>query len=229
MATVTNPIILDSTGQDIKNSIDLLTANINRTASNIPYDSNLTIKAAIDGKVSKTGDTMTGNLNIKPANTLGAISLGKGSNSSEYGVVQMYDDASHWLNIMPSSQTDNRMIFFPDKAGTVALTSDLLYPANTTIRAFGSFTVITGSFCLPHFYVPLENALMYDIEFVQMEQVATQRIATLQKSQWYLSVSNNGFYFFSDNADVRYWLTDGGQNDMNTSIFGFTFTVSPRS
>ena len=48
MATVTSPIILDSTGQDIKTSIDLLTANINRTASNIPYDSNLTIKGKID-------------------------------------------------------------------------------------------------------------------------------------------------------------------------------------
>ena len=125
MSTITDPIILDSTGQAIKNSIDLLSANINRTASNIPYDSNLTIKAAIDGKVSKSGDTMTGTLNIKPDNTLGAISLGKGSNSSEYGIVQMYDDASHWLNIMPSSQTDNRTILFPDKAGTVALTSDL--------------------------------------------------------------------------------------------------------
>lgn len=33
---------------DIKDSIDLLTANINRTASNIPYDNNLTIKGKID-------------------------------------------------------------------------------------------------------------------------------------------------------------------------------------
>lgn len=48
MATVTSPIILDSTGQDIKTSIDLLTANINRTASNIAYDNNLTIKGKID-------------------------------------------------------------------------------------------------------------------------------------------------------------------------------------
>ena len=48
MSTVTSPIILDSTGQSIKNSIDLLTANINRTASNIAYDNNLTIKGKID-------------------------------------------------------------------------------------------------------------------------------------------------------------------------------------
>ena len=177
----------------------------------------------------REGGTIEGNLNIKPSNTFGVISLGKGSNSSEYGIVQMFDDASHWLNLLPSHQTDNRNILFPDKSGTVALKSDLLYPANTTIRVFGSFTVITGSFCLPHFYVPLENALMYNIDFVQMEQVATQRTIGLLKSQWYLSVSNNGFYFFSDNADVRWWITNGGQNDMNNSIFGFTFTISPIS
>lgn len=78
-----------------------------------------------NNKVGKSGDTMTGNLDIKPNNTIGVISLGKGSNSQEYGVVQMYDDASHWLNILPSSLTDNRMILFPDKTGTAALTSDL--------------------------------------------------------------------------------------------------------
>lgn len=48
MAQITDPIMLDSTGQAIKNSIDLLSANINRTASNIPYDNNLTIKGKID-------------------------------------------------------------------------------------------------------------------------------------------------------------------------------------
>lgn len=39
---------------DLKDSIDLLTANINRTASNIPYDNNLTIKGKIDEIDAKT-------------------------------------------------------------------------------------------------------------------------------------------------------------------------------
>ena len=68
MATVTSPIILDSTGQDIKTSIDLLTANINRTASNIPYDNNLTIKGKID-------DTNTRIDNIK-FGTIASITAG---------------------------------------------------------------------------------------------------------------------------------------------------------
>ena len=85
------------------------------------------IEEVNNNKVSKSGDTMTGNLNIRPSNTLGVISVGKGSNSQEYGVVQMYDDASHWLNIMPSSQTDNRTIYLPDKTGTLATTDDNYY------------------------------------------------------------------------------------------------------
>ena len=64
MATVTSPIILDSTGQDIKTSIDLLTANINRTASNIPYDNNLTIKGKIDAIDLTEGGTVNGNLSV---------------------------------------------------------------------------------------------------------------------------------------------------------------------
>ena len=95
------------------------------TAEWVAYETGVSVKEVLDNKVSKSGDIMSGALNIKPSNTLGVISLGKGSNSSEYGVVQMYDDVSHWLNIMPSSQTDNRSIYFPNKNGTVALTSDL--------------------------------------------------------------------------------------------------------
>ena len=48
MATVTSPIILDSTGQDIVTKLNAISTNLNKTASNIPYDSNLTIKGKID-------------------------------------------------------------------------------------------------------------------------------------------------------------------------------------
>lgn len=144
MATVTNPIILDSTGQDIKNSIDLLTANINRTASNIPYDNNLTIKGKIDvidaktasdipyssgvsvkdeldSKVSKTGDTITGNLTISSG---GRSRLFLGStNNNEYGTITMYsNNSSNHLNIeAPSNLVSSALVTLPNKAGTIAL------------------------------------------------------------------------------------------------------------
>ena len=108
------------------------------SADQVSYDSNTSVKEKIDEIDLTSGGTITNALNIKPNNALGVISLGKGNNSSEYGVVQMYDDASHWLNIMPSSQTDNRAVYFPDKTGTVALTSDLNWTSLGDITSGGT-------------------------------------------------------------------------------------------
>lgn len=119
---------------DLKESIDLLTANINRTASNIPYDSNLTIKAAIDGKVSKSGDTMTGNLNVNRANTgtsnlNSVITAGNnipvGTMGSSRGMLALYGYSDKQAIIYPEDLTVDRYIAIPDKSGTMALTSDL--------------------------------------------------------------------------------------------------------
>ena len=97
-------------------------------ATDVEYDNNTTVKDAIDNKVDKSGDTMTGNLLIKPNNALGAVILGKGSNASEYGVVQMWDDSSHYLNLLPSTHMQgDRTIYLPDKTGTLALTNDITF------------------------------------------------------------------------------------------------------
>ncbi|MBO4542629.1 MAG: hypothetical protein J5725_05535 [Bacteroidales bacterium] len=48
MATITSPIILDSTGQDIVTKLNAISTNLNKTASDIPYDANLTIKGKFD-------------------------------------------------------------------------------------------------------------------------------------------------------------------------------------
>lgn len=48
MATVTSPIILDSTGQDIVTKLNTISTSLNKTASDIPYDVNQTIKGKID-------------------------------------------------------------------------------------------------------------------------------------------------------------------------------------
>lgn len=134
MATVTSPIILDSTGQDIKTSIDLLTANINRTASNIPYDNNLTIKGKIDAIDLTEGGTVNGNLSVigntlvQRNNNYGIITLGKGSNSSEFGILQLWDKNSHYANLRTLDNLgDNREFRLPNKAGTIALTDDVTF------------------------------------------------------------------------------------------------------
>lgn len=136
MSTITDPIILDSTGQAIKNSIDLLSANINRTASNIPYDSNLTIKAAIDGKVSKSGDTMTGNLYIHKANSGTSLAnseavlgnnIAEGITGNSRGVLRFYGTGTQRVSLFPSAITGERDIVIPDKSGTMALESDITF------------------------------------------------------------------------------------------------------
>lgn len=48
MATVTSPIITDDTGQDIKTAINALANAVKPDASDIPYDSNLSVKGKID-------------------------------------------------------------------------------------------------------------------------------------------------------------------------------------
>ena len=102
------------------------------------------IEEVNSNKVSKSGDIMGGNLNIWPNNILGAISLGKGSNAQEYGVVQMYDDSSHYVNLMPSSHMkSNNTIYLPDKSGTIAMTSDLdIQPLTFSAPAFSDTSKI---------------------------------------------------------------------------------------
>lgn len=68
MATITSPIILDSTGQDIVTKLNAISINLNKTASDIPYDVNSTIKGKID-------DTNTRIDNIK-FGTVASITAG---------------------------------------------------------------------------------------------------------------------------------------------------------
>ena len=68
MATITSPIILDSTGQDIVTKLNAISTNLNKTASDIPYDVNSTIKGKID-------DTNTRIDNIK-FGTIASITAG---------------------------------------------------------------------------------------------------------------------------------------------------------
>lgn len=75
------------------------------------------------GKVSKTGDTMTGNLLVDRGSSGDSNVLIGGSVSR--GVLRLYHTNGKYANIYPYGFTENRNITLPDKAGTIALTSDL--------------------------------------------------------------------------------------------------------
>ena len=62
MATVTSPIILDSTGQDIVTKLNAISTNLNKTASDIPYDANLTIKGKIDATNTRIDNIANGTI-----------------------------------------------------------------------------------------------------------------------------------------------------------------------
>ena len=141
MAQVTDPIMLDSTGQAIKNSIDLLSANINRTASNIPYDSNLTIKGKIDEIDLTEGGTITGNLNVlanivsgRENGTASAVGTSyiiagndkpSGTVGNSRGIYRCYSKSNKYVEITAIDITSDRQILLPNKAGTFALIDDI--------------------------------------------------------------------------------------------------------
>ena len=85
-------------------------------------------------KVSKSGDTMTGNLTVNRANTgttnvSSFLYLGnnipEGTAGTSRGVINLYGKGSSFVQLVAEIITSNRTIYFPDKNGTMALTSDL--------------------------------------------------------------------------------------------------------
>lgn len=95
-------------------------------STEVTYDSNNTVKQKIDAINLTAGGTITDDLNIKKSNGLGLVSIGKGSNSSEYGVLQLYDENSHFGNIRLTEDIEaNRTYRLPNKSGTLATTVDL--------------------------------------------------------------------------------------------------------
>lgn len=140
MATITKPPILDETGQAIKNSIDLLTANINRTADNIAYDSNLTIKGKIQAIDLTSGGNIIGDLQIDGQNgTTQAVgntilrignNISQGSDKNSMGQIRIYSSNDKYARIYTQTLTANRDLVIPDQGGTIATRDDFVYTYN---------------------------------------------------------------------------------------------------
>ena len=92
------------------------------TAEWVAYG-NGSVKDGLDNKVSKTGDTITGNLFVQKSSGDSNVVLG---GSSSRGVSRYYDETGHFVDVYPNTITTNRAITLPDKSGTVALTSDFI-------------------------------------------------------------------------------------------------------
>lgn len=108
--------------------------------------------------VSKTGDTMSGNLVIDRANGTtsangsSAIQLGNatpsGTVGNSRGYIELYGTGAYFARLRTGALTAQRNIDFPDKTGTVALTSDIIanvYAKSIKANSSGSAVKITPS------------------------------------------------------------------------------------
>ena len=103
--------------------------------------------ALIAERVRKSGDTMTGGLNIARTNTTtstihSTLELGNntpnGTAGCTYGRLILRSNDGYGARIMARNLTAQRDYDFPDKGGTVALTSDITTDSTNTDVAWGS-------------------------------------------------------------------------------------------
>ena len=105
----------------------------------------------ISGKVSKSGDTMTGRLNINQSTGNSGIWLGNdipnGTTGASRGLVLLYGLNQYYGQIYDGNGiTANRDYLLPDKSGTIALTSDIESYDRTTIENVTSiFDILDGA------------------------------------------------------------------------------------
>lgn len=86
---------------------------------------NGSVKDGLDNKVSKTGDTMTGDLTIDGTSS-SRLFLGNNTNDNIRGIIRMHNTNGKFVQLYPNNTSADRNIELPDKSGTVALTSDFI-------------------------------------------------------------------------------------------------------
>ena len=123
----------------------------------------------LKGKVDKSGDTMSGNLTVDRRNgtTLAtawsAVVLGNnkpsGTDKNSFGVVRLYGENQAFTDIYaPDTTSQNRDITFPNKNGTVALTSDI--PTQNKIASYVSLSSTSSS---NKYTVPSDGYIYVDV------------------------------------------------------------------
>lgn len=118
---------------------DTIVIGTNCEVSDTLVEQNDALSARIDTKVSKSGDTMSGNLIIDQANgttsTAGssAIKIGNatptGTAGNSYGIIHLCSNTAYRANITAPNFTADRNINMPNGTGTLALKEDFAWTA----------------------------------------------------------------------------------------------------
>lgn len=197
------------------------------TAEWVAYG-NGSVKDGLDNKVSKTGDTITGNLFVRKSS--GDSNVVLGGNSSR-GVSRYYDETGHFVDVYPNTITTNRAITLPDKGGTIALTSDLIptktqftpnYGASSDYASRNFFVTDNSTFLDIHFCLHCTTAINANIDLVTLPTNARNKIpqygvgVETSNNKAHL-VYNSGNYMYLDGANIT--------ADFN-GVFSGTFRMS---
>ena len=70
--------------------------------------------------------------------------VAKGTAGNQTGKIRLYGDTAYRIELKAGSPTSNRPITFPDKSGTIALTSDIPTILVTDVTVNGTSVVVSG-------------------------------------------------------------------------------------
>lgn len=95
------------------------------TADMVGYN-NESVGDALDDKVSKSGDTIDGDLKVKRSTSANsALELGNAATNS-YGLLTLYDGSSGYrANLYANNLSASRSVIFPNKSGTLLVDEDI--------------------------------------------------------------------------------------------------------
>lgn len=103
-------------------------------STDVSYGSG-SVKDALDDKVSKSGDIMTGNFTVDRKNGTASaegqsyLTVGNatpvGTNQNSTGLINLYSESAYQVTLYANPLTQIRYIGFPNKSGTVLLDTDI--------------------------------------------------------------------------------------------------------
>lgn len=114
------------------------------TGTNLQSDNAQDAITELDsGKVSKSGDTMSGKLTVDEADgtssTLGWSEFVVGNDKTEgtegntQGIIRIYSNTAYRVSLLADNISANRAIYFPNKGGTIALQGDVVAKTGDTM------------------------------------------------------------------------------------------------
>lgn len=164
----------------------------------------LTAHQDISGKVDKTGDTMSGGLNINCQNGttsvvgLSQITLGNniaaGTNKNSKGVLALMSDTTYGASLVADSLTDNRYITLPDVDSPLAYKGESLADFDNSTTKF-----VASDLRVRQTFTNDQTNKNYSILFSYSEATETRKDEQARKGQLYFNPYYTRIYFRGTN------------------------------